>query len=784
MNEHGLLRERLAEEERKNAQLQQFIKQLQQQNSSLMTLAVSTSNSSNLGANQLNGTNEFGLDPSGSNHSSSLLIEAKDSRMKQLEIQVQQLQDELNATKTSISRNNLSNESSLDAATHSTGVSPQHNRAHHQTPVNELQRTNEKFFKEKIESLKFELSRKETELEQLKTKYETCESKERDLQHYLTLLKESIATKDQQITMQQSEVNDLRTRLREKETFIEKKNQQLQTIQLEKHQRDSDIGELRDQMDIKERKINVLNRKIDNLEEQLKDKEMQINTLRSKLTTNSSSMFHSNVMQTLEQTLEQKEKQIEKLTKEAAMGSKAQPQSQSRELELTEQIETLNISIKELNDKVEIKNKEIQDYQNEIFDLKDEVESFKTQLLRKDSHVNSLELSLTQKNEEIEMIEEKLQRISKQQQHQSVSQSNSIMVEVEGLKKQCGSLQKEVHAKETQIQQLTTELITLKELIDDFEEQKQVLKSKLEQQQIQFGQLERQYEQTTNDFESQIKQQQRIYDEQIEHLKKSNQNLSQINAANASNNNDDVVFKLQQELSEKQSLYEAELEKQKQYEAEFEKQRQYQVEIEKQIEKLDGLEKEIEFYKNELISKDEEMSKLSERIKELEDALRESVSITAEREYVVANQKKKSEKLENENKELQQEIEVLQKSLHEQQLEFNRYQEEFGQREEQLNKLEEEKVKEMNELYITKQEILLSTISEKDAVIGSLEFDRSSDTKANQARIRRLNEEKDYLHQQLKDLNEKRMKLMQDYMAAKDAKDKVKLLTLNSNQVS
>jgi ELKS/RAB6-interacting/CAST family protein 1 len=788
MNEHGLLRDRLAEEERRNAQLQQFIKQLQQQNSSLMTLAVSTSNSSNLGANQLNGgTNEFD-----SNHSSSLLIEAKDSRMKQLEIQVQQLQDELNATKTSISRNNLSNESSLDAAAHSTGVSPQHSRAPHQTPVNELQRANEKFFKEKIESLKFELSRKETELEQLKTKYETCESKERDLQHYLTLLKESIATKDQQITMQQSEVNDLRTRLREKETFIEKKNQQLQTIQLEKHQRDSDIGELRDQMDIKERKINVLNRKIDNLEEQLKDKEMQINTLRSKLTTNSSSMFHSNVMQTLEQTLEQKEKQIEKLTKEAAMGSRAPPsqsqsQSQSRELELAEQIETLNISIKELNDKVELKNKEIQDYQNEIFDLKDEVESFKTQLLRKDSHVNSLELSLTQKNDEIEMIEEKLQRVSKQQQQQhqqqSVSQSSSIMVEVEGLRKQCGSLQKEVHAKETQIQQLTTELITLKELIDDFEEQKQVLKSKLEQQQIQFGQLERQYEQTTSDFEAQIKQQQRVYDEQIEHLKKSNQNLSQVNAANASSQ-DDVVLKLEQELSERQSLYEAELAKQKQYEAEFEKQRQYQVEIEKQIEKLDGLEKEIEFYKNELIQKDEEMSKLSERIKELEDALRESVSITAEREYVVANQKKKSEKLENENKELQMEIEVLQKSLHEQQLEFNRYQEEFGQREEQLNKLEEEKVKEMNELYITKQEILLSTISEKDAVIGSLEFDRSSDTKANQARIRRLNEEKDYLHQQLKDLNEKRMKLMQDYMAAKDAKDKVKLLTLNSNQVS
>ena len=106
------------------------------------------------------------------------------------------------------------------------------------------------------------MSRKETELQQLKTKFETCESKEKDLQHYLTLLKESILTKDQQITMQQSEINDLRTRIRDKESFIEKKNQHLQSIQLEKHQRDSDIGELRDQMDIKERKINVLNRKV------------------------------------------------------------------------------------------------------------------------------------------------------------------------------------------------------------------------------------------------------------------------------------------------------------------------------------------------------------------------------------------------------------------------------------------------------------------------------------------------------------------------------------------
>lgn len=157
-----------------------------------------------------------------------------------------------------------------------------------------------------------------------------------------------------------------------------------------------------------------------------------------------------------------------------------------------------------------------------------------------------------------------------------------------------------------------------------------------------------------------------------------------------------------------------------------------------------------------------------------------------------------------------EEISSMEKNKNEQQLLFNRYQEELYIREEQLQKLEEEKVKEMNELLITKQEIkifyriifsnlilrqeiLLSTISEKDSAIAELECNRSSN---NKAKIQRLIEEKDYLHHQLKNLvsqieklkkksrnfflkNEQRMKLMNDYMQAKDSKDKVKILAIN-----
>jgi chromosome segregation ATPase len=300
--------------------------------------------------------------------------------MKHLEVLVQQLQDELNMTKSSLMRrsNNTLNEnidvtsanasvcsnSQVGIGILSAHVSPNQHLQQQSTNSSssaqlELLRTNEKLLKEKIDSLKCDLSRKETELQQLKTKYETCESKERDQQHYLTLLKESMSTKDQQISMQQSEVNDLRTRLREKESLIEKKNQYLQAIQIEKHQRDSDVGELRDQMDIKERKINVLNRKIDNLEEQLKDKEIQVQTLRTKLNTAPASSYHSSFVHALEQSIEEKDRIIDKLNKEA----QTRIQGQSRESELKEQIETLNISIKELTDKIEVKNKEIQESQ-------------------------------------------------------------------------------------------------------------------------------------------------------------------------------------------------------------------------------------------------------------------------------------------------------------------------------------------------------------------------------------------------------------------------------------
>ena len=60
--------------------------------------------------------------------------------------------------------------------------------------------------KDKLEQRISDLHVKENECVTLKAKVDTYESKEKDLQHYISILKESILIKDQQVNMIQSEV--------------------------------------------------------------------------------------------------------------------------------------------------------------------------------------------------------------------------------------------------------------------------------------------------------------------------------------------------------------------------------------------------------------------------------------------------------------------------------------------------------------------------------------------------------------------------------------------------
>ncbi len=115
--------------------------------------------------------------------------------------------------------------------------------------------------------------------------------------------------------------------------------------------------------------------------------------------------------------------------------------------------------------------------------MKDEINLLKTQLIHKDSHVNSLELSLTQKNDEIEKIEEKFNRLKQQQQF--------TLTQIETNKKQ---MQRDLQTKETQLNETLKELNILKDVVSNFEAQKEEMMLKLEQQQKVFDDLQLNYE--------------------------------------------------------------------------------------------------------------------------------------------------------------------------------------------------------------------------------------------------------------------------------------------------
>ncbi|XP_050927232.1 ERC protein 2 isoform X1 [Lates calcarifer] len=178
----------------------------------------------------------------------------------------------------------------------------------------EVYKSHSKFMKTKIEQLKQELNRKESEMQALQTKLETLTNQNSDCKQHIEVLKESLSAKEQRASTLQTEVDALRVRLEEKEQFLTKKTKQLQDLTDEKSTLTGEIRDMKDMLDVKERKVNVLQKKIENLLEQLKDKDKQLAGLRERvqgLQTDSSNT--DTALATLEEALSEKERVIENL---------------------------------------------------------------------------------------------------------------------------------------------------------------------------------------------------------------------------------------------------------------------------------------------------------------------------------------------------------------------------------------------------------------------------------------------------------------------------------------
>ncbi|XP_038596361.1 ERC protein 2 isoform X2 [Tachyglossus aculeatus] len=313
------------------------------------------------------------------------VIEMKDTKIASLERNIRDLEDEIQMLKANGVLNTEDREEEIKQI--------------------EVYKSHSKFMKNKIDQLKQELSKKESELLALQTKLETLSNQNSDCKQHIEVLKESLTAKEQRAAILQTEVDALRLRLEEKESFLNKKTKQLQDLTEEKGTLAGEIRDMKDMLEVKERKINVLQKKIENLQEQLRDKDKQLTNLKDRvksLQTDSSNT--DTALATLEEALSEKERIIERLKE----------QRERDDRERLEEIESFRKENKDLKDKVNALQAELTEKESSLIDLKEHASSLASAGLKRDSKLKSLEIAIEQKKEECSKLEAQLKKQAEQ----------------------------------------------------------------------------------------------------------------------------------------------------------------------------------------------------------------------------------------------------------------------------------------------------------------------------------------------------------------------------------
>uniref|UniRef100_A0A9J8CFC1 ELKS/RAB6-interacting/CAST family member 1a n=1 Tax=Cyprinus carpio carpio TaxID=630221 RepID=A0A9J8CFC1_CYPCA len=267
----------------------------------------------------------------------------------------------------------------------------------------EVYRNHTKFMKNKMDQVKQDLSRKDTQLLGLQTKLETLTNQFSDSKQHIEVLKESLTAKEQRAAILQTEVDALRLRLEEKETTLNKKSKQIQEMSEEKSTLNGEIHDLKDMLEVKERKVNVLQKKIENLQEQLRDKEKQMSSLRERVKSLQTDTSNTDTaLTTLEDSLAEKERIIERLKE----------QRDREEREKAEELDSSKKELRELKEKVSMLQGDLSDRETSLLDLKEHASSLASSGLKKDSKLKSIEIALEQSREECIKLENQLKKVS------------------------------------------------------------------------------------------------------------------------------------------------------------------------------------------------------------------------------------------------------------------------------------------------------------------------------------------------------------------------------------
>uniref|UniRef100_A0A8C1KHX9 ELKS/RAB6-interacting/CAST family member 2 n=2 Tax=Cyprinus carpio TaxID=7962 RepID=A0A8C1KHX9_CYPCA len=374
---------------------------------------------------ELHRRNQHHPDP-GKTKALQTIIEMKDTKVASLERNIRDLEDEIQMLKANGLLNTEDREEEIKQM--------------------EVYKNHSKFMKSKIDQLKQELSKKESELLALQTKLETLNNQNSDCKQHIEVLKESLTAKEQRAAILQTEVDALRLRLEEKESFLNKKTKQLQDLTEEKGTLAGEIRDMKDMLEVKERKINVLQKKIENLQEQLRDKDKQLGNLKDRvksLQTDSSNT--DTALVTLEEALSEKERIIERLKE----------QREREDRERMEEVDSYKKENKDLKEKVNSLQVELTEKESSLIDLKEHASSLASSGLKKDSKLKSLEIAIEQKKEECSKLETQLQKKAHEVEVQQSSRGNPEYVDrVKLLEKEVSFYKEESSKSQAEVERL------------------------------------------------------------------------------------------------------------------------------------------------------------------------------------------------------------------------------------------------------------------------------------------------------------------------------------------
>ncbi|XP_078484414.1 ELKS/Rab6-interacting/CAST family member 1-like isoform X1 [Ciona intestinalis] len=326
----------------------------------------------------------------------------------------------------------------------------------HREDVKQLEavKSHTDFMKNKVDQLKSDVQKKETEIVTLQTRLDTLNNQQSDNRQHIDVLKESLNAKDQRAAVLQSEVDSLRNRLDEKQRILDEKQDYLLRLQEDKSCDASELSHLRDTLDVKDRKILVLHKKIESLSEVVRERDgMLEEKKRALVALEEDSCTSDSALTTMEEALADKDKIVEALQHEVSLLRQ----------QLRDESADLDQQLKNAEQQLDCLRRDVTEKETSLSELQEQATSLASSIVKKDSFIKQLEINIQKHTEDFNRL---------QNQHKKAQQQAMTDATKEDFNSKIRNLEMEVQTKVDEASRCQGDLDRLLGILKETENEK------------------------------------------------------------------------------------------------------------------------------------------------------------------------------------------------------------------------------------------------------------------------------------------------------------------------